>query len=88
MVTTEDLKKIVIMTYLKDHMLDRIISITDVLTFEDQEVIFSQGDIADRFYMVKRGKVLLEQRIAEREQDRTGAGIGGELRSQSLWTTT
>ncbi len=66
MVTTEDLKKIVIMTHLKDDMLDRIISITDVLTFEDQEVIFSQGDIADRFYMVKRGKVLLEQRIAEK----------------------
>ena len=30
----------------------------------------------------------LEQRIAELEQDRTGAGIGVELRSQSLWTTT
>ena len=66
MVTTEDLKKIVIMTHLKDDMLDRIISITDFLKFEDQEVIFSQGDIADRFYMVKRGKVLLEQRIAEK----------------------
>ena len=66
MVTTEDLKKMVIMTHLKDDMLDRIISITDVLKFEDQEIIFRQGDIADRFYMVKRGKVLLEQRLAEK----------------------
>ena len=66
MVTTEDLKKMVIMTHLKDYMLDRIISITDVLIFEDQEIIFRQGDIADRFYMVKRGKVLLEQRLAEK----------------------
>ncbi len=66
MVTTEDLKKIVIMTHLKDDMLDRVISITDVLNFEDQEIIFRQGDIADRFYMVDRGKVLLEQRIAEK----------------------
>ena len=66
MVTTEDLKKIVIMTHLKDDMLNRVISITDVLTFEDQEIIFRQGDIADRFYMVKRGKVILEQRIAEK----------------------
>ena len=65
MVSTEDLKKMVIMTHLKDDMLNRIISITDVLTFEDQEIILRQGDIADRFYMVKRGKVLLEQRIAE-----------------------
>jgi len=66
MVTTEDLKKMAIMTHLKDDMLDRIISITDVLKFEDQEIIFRQGDIADRFYMVKMGKVLLEQRIAEK----------------------
>jgi len=66
MVTTEDLKKMVIMTHLKDYMLDRIISITDVLIFEDQEIIFRQGDIADRFYLVKRGKVLLEQRLAEK----------------------
>ena len=66
MVTTEDLKKMVIMTHLKDNMLDRISAITDVLTFDDQENIFRQGDIADRFYMVKRGKVLLEQRLAEK----------------------
>ena len=66
MVTTEDLKKIVIMTHLKHDMLDRIISITDFLKFEDQETVFRQGDIANRFYMVKRGKVLLEQRIAEK----------------------
>ena len=66
MVTTEDLKKMVIMTHLKDNMLDRIISITDVLIFENQEIIFRQDDIADRFYMVKRGKVLLEQRLAEK----------------------
>lgn len=54
------------MSHLKDHMLDNLISITDVLTFEDQESIFREGDVADRFYMVKRGKVLLEQRIAEK----------------------
>ena len=66
MVTTEDLKKMVIMTHLKDDMLDRIISITDVLIFGDEEIIFRQDDIADRFYMVKRGKVLLEQRLAEK----------------------
>ena len=66
MVTTEDLKKMVIMTHLKDDMLDRISAITDVLTFDDQEIIFRQGDIADRFYMVKRGKALLEQRIADK----------------------
>jgi len=66
MATTEDLKKMVIMTHLKDDMLDRLITITDVLTFNDQEIIFRQGDIADRFYMVKRGKVLLEQKMTDK----------------------
>jgi len=66
MATTEDLKKMVIMTHLESDMLDRMISIIDVLKFEDQEIIFRQGDIADRFYLVKHGKVLLEQRLADK----------------------
>jgi len=66
MVSVEELKKMVVMTHLKDDMLDRIALITDVLLFDEQEIIFKQGDIADRFYMLKRGKVLLEQRLAEK----------------------
>lgn len=66
MVTTEELKQMVIMAYLEDHMLERLISITDVLTFNEKETIFRQGDIADRFYMVKRGKVLLEQKLTNK----------------------
>jgi len=66
MVTTEDLKKMVILAYLEDHMLDRLTSITDVLTFTENETIFRQGDTADRFYMVKRGKVLLEQKLTSK----------------------
>ena len=65
MVTIADLKEIVILTHLTDDMIDRLVSIVEVLTYDDQEVIFKEGNIADRFYMVKRGKVLLEQRIAE-----------------------
>ena len=66
MVTTEDLKQMVIMAYLNDDMLDRLISITDVLTFNEKETVFRQGEIADRFYMVKRGKVLLEQKLTSK----------------------
>ena len=65
MVTADDLKEIVLMTHLEDGMRGRLSAITDVLTFNDQEVIFRQGDAADRFYMVKRGKVLLEQKMTD-----------------------
>ena len=65
MVTIEDLKEIIIMTHLESEMLARVCAIVDVLSFHDQEVIFRQGDVADRFYMVKRGKVLLEQAMAD-----------------------
>ena len=66
MATTEDLKKMAIMSHLNADMLDRLIAITDVLTFTDQETIFRQGDIADRFYMVKKGKILLEQKMTDK----------------------
>ena len=73
MVATEELKKMVIMSHLKEDMLDRITAITDVLTFDDKETIFRQGNIADRFYMVKRGKVLLEQQMTEKITVSVGA---------------
>ena len=54
------------MTHLKEEMLENLLKITDVLTFNETEFIFRQGDIANRFYMVKRGKVLLEQTMTEK----------------------
>ncbi|MBW2611423.1 MAG: cyclic nucleotide-binding domain-containing protein [Deltaproteobacteria bacterium] len=65
MVTIEDLKEIILMTHLEDDMLTRVCAVVDVLSFHDQEVIFRQGDVSDRFYMVKRGKVLLEQAMTD-----------------------
>lgn len=66
MVTREDLKKIVMLGYLTDAMLDKLIPITDLLLFDENEIIFRQGDPSDRLYMVKQGKVLLEQRITDK----------------------
>lgn len=65
MVTIEDLREIVIMTHLEHEMLERVCRTVDVLSYNEQEVIFKQGDTADRFYMVKRGKVLLEQKMTD-----------------------
>jgi len=66
MATKEELKQIIMLGYLTDEMLDQLIPITDLLLFDDKEVIFRQGDKAERFYMLQQGKVLLEQRITDK----------------------
>ena len=63
MVSKEDLQQIVMLGYLTDEMLDKLVPITDLLRFDENEFIFRQGDRADRFYMLKLGKVLLELKI-------------------------
>lgn len=65
MATKEELKQIVMLTYLTDPMLDNLAQIVDLLKFDQDEVIFKQNQPAERFYMMRMGKVLLEQRISE-----------------------
>lgn len=66
MVSREDLKSIVILSYLKDNMLDKLLPIIDVMMFHEDDVIFQENDMAVRFYMLKRGKILLEKRISDK----------------------
>jgi len=65
MISREDLKQIVMLGYLTDEMLDKLIPITELLHFDKNEYIFRQGDKAERFYMLQQGKVLLEQKITD-----------------------
>ena len=65
MVTRDDIKQIVMLTYLTDPMLDRLAEITDVLKFDRGEFIFRVNDPSRRFYMLRSGRVLLEQRISD-----------------------
>ena len=66
MVTREDLKQIVMLTYLTDPMLDNLAQIIDVLKFDHNEIIFRANDPGERFYMVKSGQVLLELRLSDK----------------------
>jgi CRP-like cAMP-binding protein len=66
MITKEDLKQIVILTYLTDPMLDNLAQIIDILHFDRDEILFRENDPAERFYMVRSGNVLLEQRISDK----------------------
>ena len=73
MITNEDLKQIVILTYLTDPMLDKLAKIIDILKFDKEEVIFREKDPSERFYMLRFGKVLLEQRLSEHVTVSVGA---------------
>ena len=66
MIARNDLKKIVMLGDLTDEMLDKLIPITELLHFDKREVIFRQGEKSRRFYMLKEGKVILEQSITDK----------------------
>jgi CRP-like cAMP-binding protein len=66
MVTKEDLKSILVLRYLSDEMLDKLIPMVEILHFEEREVIFREGDKGIRFYLLKRGKIVLEKRISDK----------------------
>jgi CRP-like cAMP-binding protein len=65
MVTIEDFKKLYLMQNLPDAALEKILPLTTHLEFKHEEIIFKQGEQADTFYMLKRGKALLEVDISE-----------------------
>ena len=64
MVTRDELKKNIILEYLTDNMLDELSSITIVIKAKKGEVIYKEGDPAQNVYMLKSGKILLEQKIS------------------------
>jgi len=66
MVSLEELKQIVLMEHLTDAMLESVRPHIDILHFAQEEVIFKGGDKANRFYLLKRGKVLLEKKLSEK----------------------
>ncbi len=64
MVTRDELKKNIILEYLTDDMLDELSAITIVIKAEKGKVIYKEGDPAQNVYMLKSGKILLEQKIS------------------------
>jgi CRP-like cAMP-binding protein len=64
MVSAQDLKGILLFEDLTDGMLDELAPLAQVELFEERQIIYEAGDAADRFYSLKRGKVLLETELA------------------------
>lgn len=66
MLTKEDINGILILSYLTDQMLEKLLPHMKIVRFGEQEVIFREGDQADMFYMLKSGKVLIEKRFDDK----------------------
>ena len=66
MVSRADVENIVILSYLTEEMIQRLLPEIELFRFAEGEIIFHSGDPADMFYMLKRGKILLEQRISDK----------------------
>lgn len=73
MVSIENLREIVILSYLTDEMVKKIQPHVDVLHYEENELIFRDGDPADRLYFLKFGKILLEKKISPKISFSIGA---------------
>jgi CRP-like cAMP-binding protein len=65
MVTIEDLKKIYLLQNMSNEMLERIHPLVRALSYNERDVVYEQGQRADRFFMLKQGKILLEVEISE-----------------------
>ena len=73
MLSYDDVRDIIILSHLSDAMLDSIIPSLDILQYEEDDIIFQEGDPADRLFFLKRGKVLLEKRISDKISFAIGA---------------
>ncbi|SMC42125.1 Cyclic nucleotide-binding domain-containing protein [Desulfocicer vacuolatum DSM 3385] len=65
MITKAELRKDQFLESLTDEMLEKFVPVTEEWRVEAGEIIFNEGDPADNFFMVKSGKILLEQKISE-----------------------
>jgi len=65
MVSIEDLKKISVLDNLTQPMLESMRPLTQLKLFGERHVIFEAGQEADYFYMLLKGKVILEVEASE-----------------------
>jgi CRP-like cAMP-binding protein len=66
MVSRSDIKDIIIFSYFTKDMIQKLLPEIELLRFKNGEIIFRRGESAHTFYSLRRGKILLEQRISEK----------------------
>ena len=73
MITVDDLKNILILSHLTDDMIAAMVPHIEQTRYEENEIIFKEFEPADNFYMLKRGKVVLELQVSEKAAVSIGA---------------
>ncbi len=66
MILVQDLKQFVMLGYLSDDMLTKLLPIAEMIIFDENEIVFKQGDKANHLLLLKKGIVLLEHRITDK----------------------
>lgn len=66
MVSRSEVNDIIILSYFNEDMIQKLLPEIELLRFKSGEIIFRRGEPAATFYSLKRGKILLEQRISEK----------------------
>jgi CRP-like cAMP-binding protein len=65
MVDLMDLRKILLLERLPDAFLQRMLPYVEAREYKDRQIVYEEGDPAENFYMLKRGKILLEVEISD-----------------------
>lgn len=66
MISKDDLRRMVILREFTDDMLEKMAPLVERMQFDERQLVFRQGDPADLFYLLIKGKVLLEQRLSDK----------------------
>jgi len=66
MITKEELRKMVILNILSDDMIMKIMPLVERKRFNEGEKVFRGTDMAEHFYLLNSGKILLEQRLSDK----------------------
>ncbi|MBW1787805.1 MAG: Crp/Fnr family transcriptional regulator [Deltaproteobacteria bacterium] len=64
MVAYDDLRRIYLLEDLTDDMLGRMLPFTQLRIFGEESVVYNEGDPAEAFFMLKKGKLLLEVAVS------------------------
>lgn len=93
MISKDDFKNNNIFGNLTDEMIDKILPLAEIANFEQRDFVFKEGDVVENFYMMKRGTVLIEQKLTDKMTVTAGTITAGEsfgyssLFSEGLYST-